>query len=293
MDRIVDELLQHFTIEEIIGLLKVVLRISLIIFISVIISKVLRVAIKKVILSHNIHPAQGKTMVSILQSMIKYVISFISGMMILMVLDIDITPILTSAGIAGFAIGFGSQNLVRDILSGFFIIFEGQFHVGDFVEVNGGKIRGTVEEIGLRVTKIREWSMKLNYVPNGEIQLVNNYSRGKMRPIVDVTVPYHEDIQYVTHVLQRVCENVTKSHKDILVEGPSILGITDIQEKGITFTILAVTLPDSYWYIGREIRKTILNEFSNSGVKVAYPHRVLVEGEYHGKFKENLSNNKV
>ena len=237
--------------------------------------KIVKKLIRKVVINEKVNPSQGKTIVSILQSAIKYVISFIATMMILVIIEIDITPILTSAGILGFAIGFGSQNLVRDIISGFFIIFEGQIHVGDFVEINDGKIRGTVEDIGLRITKVREWSMKLNYVPNGEIKLVNNFTRGKMRAIIDVTVPYEEDIKRVQNVLEEACKKVSSKHNEKLLDEPEILGITSIDEKGITFTLMALTTPDSYWFIGRELRRIVLEEFNRSGIVVAYPYRVL------------------
>ncbi|QNO14534.1 mechanosensitive ion channel family protein [Alkalicella caledoniensis] len=288
MDNLVNEFLEQFTIADIIAYGVIALRILLIVAIGVFISKFIRVGLKKLILNEKIHPVQGKTTISILESTIKYFISFVAILMILVVLEIDITPILTSAGILGFAIGFGSQNLVRDIISGFFVIFEGQFHVGDFVEINGGKIRGTVEEIGLRVTKIREWSMKLNYIPNGEIKLVNNYSRGKMRPIIDVTVPYGQDVKHVYKVLERTCYIIAENYKEYLVEDPKVLGITDIEQKGITFTLMAVTDPDSYWLMGREIRKHVLLEFKNSGVDVAYPHRVIVNSRDSENIAEGL-----
>lgn len=289
LNELIKELFNQITVEDLKAYLRIILRSGIVLFSAIVFYRIMKKIIRSVIINDKINPAQGKTVVSVLQSTLKYIISFVAGMMILVILGIDITPILTGAGILGFAIGFGSQNLVRDVLSGFFIIFEGQIQVGDFVEINGGKIRGTVEEIGLRVTKVREWSLKLNYVPNGEIKLVNNYTRGKMRPIIDVTIPYDHDVKKAQRILESVCGIVAETYKDNLVEKPEILGITDIQEKGVTFTLMAVTHPDSYWFIGRELRKVIVEEFSKSDMNLAYPHIVIIDNSLE-KVQEKLIN---
>ncbi|MTI94132.1 MAG: mechanosensitive ion channel family protein [Firmicutes bacterium] len=254
------------------------IRILAIIVIAWLLLKAVRALLPRLLLNDKVDPAQGKTLVSLLHSLIRYVVYFIAGLTILVLFDIPVMPILTSAGIVGLAVGFGAQNLVRDFISGFFILFEGQFHVGDFVQINGD-FTGTVEEIGLRVTKIREWSQRLHYIANGEISRVTNYNRQRMRPIISVTVPYKYEQKRVEEVLEQVCRAVAAAHHDQIIEDPSVFGITDIGEKGITFTLIALVLPDSYWFIERMLRKEILAQFAREGIEIAYPHRVFISSD--------------
>jgi len=129
---------------------------------------------------------RATTLVLLLGSVMKYVIIFLAAIMILGRLGLDLTPILAGAGVVGLAVGFGAQNLVRDVVSGFFIIMEGQYAVGDLVEING--VMGKVEEVGLRVTKIRDATGQLRYFPNGAITAVSNYTEDHVAYVVTVPV---------------------------------------------------------------------------------------------------------
>jgi small conductance mechanosensitive channel len=180
------------------------------------------------------------------------------------------TSILAVAGIGSLAIGFGAQNLVKDVISGFFVIFEDQFGVGDYITINN--FSGLVEEVGLRTSKIRDFSGDLHIIPNGEIKTVTNHTRGSMRALVNVGVPYEEDVDKITNVLKQICEDIKKSRNDI-IDGPSVLGITDFQDSQVLITIVAKTEPMKQWEVEREIRYRIKKVFDQEKIAFPYPHR--------------------
>jgi len=136
------------------------------------------------------HRQRVTTLVLLAGSVLKYTVIFVAGVMILRQMGLDPTPILAGAGVVGLAVGFGAQNLVRDVVSGFFIIMEGQYAVGDVVEING--VLGRVEEVGLRVTRIRDAAGELRYFPNGAISTANNYTEDRVSYVVTVPVPREE-----------------------------------------------------------------------------------------------------
>ena len=156
-------------------------RIVLILFLTYVALRFTGKLIDRIFQLKRIDRKKALTLSKLIKSFARYAIYFVATLTLLFNIGIDPTPVLASAGILGLAIGFGAQNLVRDLISGFFIIFEDQMEVGDYVQVNG-KISGTVEEIGIRVTKIREWNQRLHYLSNGEIHHVANYNRVQMRP---------------------------------------------------------------------------------------------------------------
>lgn len=229
--------------------------------------------------------SKKQSLVSMLMSFTRYTIYFIAIMVILRQF-VDITPLIAGAGVLGLAIGFGAQSLVKDVITGFFIMFEDQFHVGDFVEING-EATGAVEDIGLRMTTIREWSGKKFYIHNSEIRTVRNYNRRELRAIVSATFPYEEDPVEIRRLLEEVCRQVERDfHEDFLkdaegnmIEPPQVLGVTDIDknDKGGSFTIIAKTYPASLWKIERAIREYIWQNSYRRGIKIAYPRRVFME----------------
>jgi small conductance mechanosensitive channel len=210
------------------------------------------------------------TLMSLTKNILRYVIYFIAAASILKIFNIDMTSILAVAGIGSLAIGFGAQNLVKDVISGFFVIFEDQFGVGDYITINN--FSGLVEEVGLRTSKIRDFSGDLHIIPNGEIKTVTNHTRGSMRALVNVGVPYEEDVDKITNVLKQICEDIKKSRNDI-IDGPSVLGITDFQDSQVLITIVAKTEPMKQWEVEREIRYRIKKVFDQEKIAFPYPHR--------------------
>ncbi|SFS30251.1 mechanosensitive ion channel family protein [Marininema halotolerans] len=221
---------------------------------------------------------RGATLARLLKSTSRYGIYFISAITILKQVNIDVTPILAGAGVIGLAVGFGAQNLVRDVITGFFIIFDQQMEIGDFVQINDN-IQGTVEEIGLRITKIREFNERVHYFSNGEITRVTNYNRDRMRPLIPVTVPYEEDQAYVQSILDEICEDLSRRFSPYIIEPFSIFGITNIKSDGVEYTLTSVSTPEEYWMIEREMRKAIVTKFIEKSIEIAYPRQVLTAAD--------------
>jgi moderate conductance mechanosensitive channel len=217
---------------------------------------------------------KAHTLRKLTKSVLHYAIYFISILTILTNLGFDPMPVLAGAGIFGLAIGFGAQNLVRDVITGFFLIFEGQLEVGDVVQING-QIQGTVEEVGLRVTKIREFNQRLHYLANGNITQVTNYNREKMRAIVKVTVPYESNFDKVNQALAEVCDRIYQKYSDSLIEQPEVMEVTQIDQTGVQFTITALSQPKTYYTLEREIRKEAILTLYRYGIPVAYPKSVI------------------
>lgn len=208
----------------------------------------------------------------ILKSITRYTIYFIALVPILSEMNIDIKSIIAAAGIGGLAIGFGAQNLVKDIITGFFILFEDQFSVGDYIEIEGKN--GIVEEMALRITKIRDFSGDLHIIPNGSITRVTNRCRGNMRAKVDMSIAYEENIERAIEVLNKTSESISKENNDI-IEGPIVLGVTNFGASDVIITIIAKVKPMSQWEVERTMRKRFKEVFDEEGIEIPYPKRVI------------------
>ncbi|SIT11605.1 small conductance mechanosensitive channel [Kroppenstedtia eburnea] len=250
------------------------IQIALILFLTWLALRYLGQVIDRLLNLSRFQEKRGATLGRLIKSTTRYAIYFIAAIAILEKLEIPVTSILAGAGIVGLAVGFGAQNLVKDVISGFFIIFEGQMEVGDYVQINGD-VMGTVEEIGLRVTKIREFNQRLHYFSNGEIARVTNYNRDQMRPLVAVTVPFETDQELVQKTLNEVNEDLGRRLAPFVIEPFSIYGITNIGKDGVEYTITAVVTPEEYWSTEREMRKSIIRAFNLKGIEIAYPHQIM------------------
>lgn len=226
---------------------------------------------------------KAKTLEALLKSMLRYTIYFLVAVSIIDALGVPTSSIIASAGIVGLAVGFGAQNLVRDVLTGFFILFEDQFSVGDYIETAG--LAGVVEEVGLRVTKLRDFSGVLHIVPNGTIDKVTNHNRGYMRAMVDVSVAYEEDPDQVRRVLDSVAAEMALDTPDI-VEGPRVLGIAELGDSGVVFRVWARTQPMQQWGVERELRRRIKVAFDREGIEIPYPRRVIITRDDLGGSKQ-------
>ena len=219
---------------------------------------------------------RANTIAEVLKKLVKYILSFIGIVMVLDMFNVNTTSILATAGVGGLAIGFGAQSLVKDVITGFFILFEDQYAVGDYINVES--MEGIVEELGLRVTKVRDFSGDLYIIPNGMIQIVTNKTRGAMRALVKVFISYEEDVDKVTKVLEDVCLRIKKNNDSVL-DGPTILGITDLGESNISLTITAKTKPMEQWSVERQIRKEVKEAFAKENIKIPYPKTVIFGGK--------------
>ena len=224
----------------------------------------------------NVNKTKNNTLKALAQSILRYVVYFIGAIMILGEMGIETTSIIATAGVGGLAIGFGAQNLVKDVITGFFIIFEDQYGVGDFIKIED--ITGTVEEIGLRITKIRGFKGDINIIPNGQISKVTNYSRGNSAAIVDVNIAYENDIDKAIRVVEKVGKDYAVGNSDI-VEEPQVFGITSMDNVGITLRLVARTLPMRHWGIERELRKAVKEAFDQNNIQIPYPRLVVLDKE--------------
>lgn len=217
---------------------------------------------------------KSDTLSELLKSILRYLIYFIAVMWIFESIGFNITTLIAVTGAAGVAIGFGAQNLVKDIITGFFILFEDQFAVGDYVIIEG--MSGIVEALGLRITKIRDFSGDLHIIPNGSISRVTNKSRGNMRALVEFQIAYEEDIDNAIRVINKVNEEIKKDFKQI-VEGPEVIGVTNLGDFGVTIRVIAKTLPMEQGGVEVELRKRIKNALDAAGIEIPYTKRILVE----------------
>lgn len=217
-----------------------------------------------------------QTMSELLKNLIVYVVYFTAIISALNTFGVKTQTILAVAGTAGVAIGFGAQSLIKDIIAGFFILFEDQFAVGDYITID--KLSGTVEVVGLRITKIRDFSGDLHIIPNGAIQVVTNKSRGDMRALVDIQIDYNEDQDRVIKVINEAIGEL-KDECEYINEGPSIYGIVNITEAVVTIRITAKTLPMKQWEVETLIRKKIKMKFDEEGIKTPYQKMVLINGK--------------
>ncbi|HZJ82812.1 MAG TPA: mechanosensitive ion channel family protein, partial [Clostridia bacterium] len=197
----------------------------------------------------SVNKKKNDTLNALTQSILGYVIYFIAIIMILGEMGINTASIIATAGIGGLAIGFGAQSLVKDIITGFFIIFEDQYSVGDFIKIE--EISGTVEEIGLRITKLRGFKGDINIIPNGEISTVTNYSRGNSAAIVDMSIAYESDIDKAIRVMEKACSDYADGNPDI-VEEPQVVGIVSMSDFGIILRVVGRTLPMRHWGVERD-----------------------------------------
>ncbi len=206
------------------------------------------------------------TMGSLLRSMSAFVIWFVAILIIMSSLGIALGPLLASASVLGVALGFGAQSLVKDFLSGIFMIVEDQFGVGDFVSMDATE--GTVEEVGLRVTRIRDMAGKVWYIRNGEITKVGNISQGWSTAMVDIPIAYTADSSQALDVLQTLVEELDLDAEwaKTLLERPTVLGVSDVTGAVTTLRIMIKTLPNEHWAVQRYLRERALQELTTAGV---------------------------
>lgn len=256
--------------------IKIVLIFLIIRFLVYLVSKLINKTFKYSSGEHLLKPSRANTVAEILNKVVKYVLYFLGIVIVLEMFNINTTSILATAGIGGLAIGFGAQSLVKDLITGIFIFLEDQYSVGDLVQI--GTFQGNVEELGLRVTKLRDFSGELHIIPNSSIQIVTNKTRGPMRAKVTISVAYEENIDNVISVLEKVCDEIKLSNESIS-EGPNVLAVSDLGEYGVDITIIAKTNPGEQWNTEREIRKKVKEAFDRENIEIPYPKTILYGGK--------------
>ncbi|MFO7191854.1 MAG: mechanosensitive ion channel family protein [Thermocrispum agreste] len=218
---------------------------------------------------------RAKTIGSVLKSVASFLIFSIAVMQILSVLGVNLAPILASAGIAGVALGFGAQNLVKDFLSGLFMMAEDQYGVGDVVDL--GDASGVVESVGLRITTLRDINGTVWYVRNGEILRVGNSSQGHANAVVDMLLAPGSDIDRASRIMQDVATEVTAEEPisaDVL-EPPNLLGVNSITAEGITLRLTVKVKAGRQYAVERALRARITTALTDAGFETP-SYRLLV-----------------
>jgi small conductance mechanosensitive channel len=183
------------------------------------------------------------------------------------------------------AVGFGAQSFVKDVISGFFIILENQYRIGDVVEVAG--VSGLVESVNLRKTVLRDLEGKVHTVPNGEIKVVSNLSKEWSRVVLDIGISYREEIDSIIDLLTQIAKELEREepYKGAILEPAQILGVERFGESQLVIRMIVKTMPLKQWDVGRELRRRIKNRFDEKGIQIPLPHRVLFWGETDKKVK--------
>ncbi len=222
---------------------------------------------------------RADTLSSAAASILKVCILIIAAITIMGQLDIPIGPVLASAGIVGVALGFGAQHLVKDVISGFFILLDDQIRVGDVVQVAGKG--GLVESINLRMTILRDLAGNVHYVRNGEIDVVTNMTKEYSRYVFDVGVAYREDVDEVIDVIKEVDENLRNDpqFKDDILEPIEILGLDQFADSAIIIKARTKTKQIRQWAIGREFNRRLKRRFDEKDIEIPFPHVTLYMGQ--------------
>jgi small-conductance mechanosensitive channel len=213
---------------------------------------------------------RARTVGSVLRSTANIVVGTIMALMVLSEFDVNVGPLIASAGVVGIALGFGAQSLVKDFISGVFLLVEDQFGVGDVVDLGSGAT-GTVEEVQLRVTQVRAFDGTLWYVRNGEILRAGNMTQQWSRAVAEVRVPLDADVGVVRAALGRAADAVQADPElsPLLLEAPSVRGVDAVNDITMSFTLHAQTRPGDQWEVSRELRRLAQAELRGAGVLVA------------------------
>ena len=219
---------------------------------------------------------RAHTVASMLSSIATTIICVIGVMMVLTELKFDLAPVLASAGIAGVAIGFGAQTLVKDYLSGFFLVVEDQYGIGDTVDL--GEAIGTVEEVGLRTTKVRGVDGTLWHVRNGEILRVGNFSQGWARAVMDIPVPYNSDRETINTVINAAVTEIRKDPQiaKAILEDPEIWGVEALSGESVTIRTVIKTEPNEQWAVARAFRAAVKAELDGRGMRIPLPQQTIL-----------------
>ncbi|MFH1080224.1 MAG: mechanosensitive ion channel domain-containing protein [Pseudomonadota bacterium] len=219
------------------------------------------------------------TLIAVLSGIGQVLIVLIVVFSILSVLNVPIAPVLASFGIAGVAVGFGAQYLVRDLISGVFIIMENQYRVGDVARV--ADISGLVERITLRKTILRDLDGIVHHIPNGEIKVASNFTRNYSRVNMNISVSYGANLDHAIRVVNRVGEELAKDEKwrDIIISPPKVLRVDKLGDSGIELKILGDVKPIKQWDVMGELRLRLKNTFDIEGIEIPWPHTKVYFGD--------------
>lgn len=217
---------------------------------------------------------RASTLGSLIRSTSQYVIWPIATIMVLSEMGLDVGALIATAGVAGLAIGFGAQTLVKDVISGVFLLFDDLIHVGDLVSI-GGTV-GTVEAIGVRLIKVRTFDGELVMIPAGEIRTFGNKSMDWARVIVPVGLSYEQDIDDILPIMKQVAQDWADENRDILLEEePQVQGLMDFGDSSVTARVVIQVKPGEQFAAERELRQRLKRTFDQQNVDIPFPQRTV------------------
>ncbi len=218
---------------------------------------------------------RAKTLAAVFTTTGLVVIAAVTVMMVVQELGISLGPVLATAGIAGLAVGFGAQTLVKDMISGFFILLEDQYSLGDAIETAG--VSGVVEKVNLRTTILRDVHGTVHIVPNGDIRVVSNKTKEWSRAVLEIGVGYGEDPDRVITVLEEIGAEMRADsvYGALLLETPTVPGVEAFTDSAVVIRMMARTLPLKQWDVARELRRRIKHRFDAEGIEIPFPQRTI------------------
>jgi small conductance mechanosensitive channel len=264
-------------------LILIVLLFIILKFLNIFIRRLNKILIHRVTKSESLDTQEASkrinTLLSILKGLGKIIVWTIFLMIILKKLGIDIGPILAGAGILGLAVGFGAQELVRDFISGFFILLENQVRAGDVAIING--TGGLVEKIELRTITLRDFSGVVHVFQNGKINTLSNMTKEWSAIVFDIGVAYKEDVDEVIKIMQEVGEKMLNDpeYKNKIKEPLEIFGLDQFGDSALVIKARLKTIPGEQWTLGREYRKRLKKAFDQKGIEIPFPHTTVYWGE--------------
>jgi small conductance mechanosensitive channel len=222
---------------------------------------------------------RARTLSNLINQFLRVVVLVIAVITILGALDIQIAPILATAGVAGLAVGFAAQSLIKDVINGFFIILWDQIRVGDIVRIAGRS--GAVEEVTLKMTVLRDFDGSVHYIPNGLIDVVTNMTRDFSRFVFDIGVSYFEDVDQVMEVIKRVDEELRAEPKwaELIMAPLEVLGLDRFENSAVVIRARTTTRPGQQWQVAREFNRRLKIAFEREGISIPFPHLTMFIGQ--------------
>jgi moderate conductance mechanosensitive channel len=224
--------------------------------------------------------ARIQTLARVFRNSAGVVIFVVAGTLILGELGISVAPILATAGVAGVAIGFGAQSLIKDYFTGFFLLLDDQVRVGDVVELAGKG--GLVEEVTLRYVRLRDMDGHVHYIPNGEIKLVTNRTRGYATPVLDAAIAYREDTDAVLAMMREVAAQLRAdpAWSERIVEDLEVIGVDRWADSAVVLRArIKVVPPIQQWNVKREFLRRLKKVFDERGIEIPFPHLTVYAGQ--------------
>jgi len=214
-----------------------------------------------------------KTVWSLFATAVRAVIYTVAALMILAEVGINITALLAGAGIAGIALGFGAQSVVKDMLAGLFMLIEDQYRVGDIIQVNGGEYGGAVEKMTLRTTWLRSLDGNVHIIPNGSINAISNFTHTWSRTELEFGISYGDDVDTAIRVIQETADALAQEEpwSAMILEPPEMLGVDELGDSAVTIKMLIKTVPIEQWRIGREMRRRVKYALEAAGMTIPFP----------------------